>query len=890
MSLWWSLSEKCSSASKTVRMSTNDPRMSDSQESAGEEVNIPTPDGCRDNVDKESKEMDSGDDESEESEPKLKYRRLKNDLLNIFSKYAARCIAVNTKFVCLGNNWGMIHMLDHQGNTVLQELRLHSTDVNQISIDSNGDFIASCSDDGRVFIKGLYSSDNNQDLKKENCKVKSVAIDPNYYKPGSGRRFITGDEQLVLYEKTFLVRLKSTVLCKAQGTVHNVKWNGQFVAWADNLGVWVFDIEARRSLGLIKWPRNPEALPENYRCNICWKDNATFLVGWVDSVRICHIRKKTPLELSLDREKPEFIVDLVSTFETDYYISGIGPLDDQLVILGYAKEPDDDGKAQRPVMYVVEPQANSFVELRYDSLSLRGYQHLACNDYHLECLIEENNFFIVSPKDVVVATPYDADDRIQWLIEHCKYESAMEAVALTKGSRFTSLQVGQAYLNYLLEQKEFQQAGQLCQKILGTERRLWEEEVFKFARIHQLRAVSPYLPRGDYRLDATIYEMVLYEFLKLDAKGFLNVLKEWSPDLYNVKAVTAALFEHCLQNEADQVLLEALAILYSHDKQYDKSLAVYLKLRNSDVFQLIRKHQLYGVIHDMIEDLVKLDEEQAITLFLEKYDSSREVYHVSPDVVVSRLEKNPKYQYKYLDALDRKDAKGAGQKYHGLLVKLYADYDKEKLLPLLHRSGHYPIQDALNICKERNYYNETVYLLGRIGNFREALNLITKQLGDIEHAINFCKEHHDMELWEDLISYSLSRADFITFLLQRIGTYVDPRILVQRIECGMNIPGLKNSLVKLMRDYSLQVSVQEGCKKILSSDYFDLHNRLVKMQQRGILIDDDQVCGKCSRPIIVKEASRASNVVMFFCKHSFHQECATETCIICNAQKRALRF
>lgn len=53
---------------------------------------------------------------------------------------------------------------------------------------------------------------------------------------------------------------------------------------------------------------------------------------------------------------------------------------------------------------------------------------------------------------------------------------------------------------------------------LGTDKRLWEEEVFKFAPIHQLRAVSPYLPRGDDRLDPTIYEMVLYEFLKLDPK------------------------------------------------------------------------------------------------------------------------------------------------------------------------------------------------------------------------------------------------------------------------------------------------------------------------------------------------------------------------------------
>jgi hypothetical protein len=33
--------------------------------------------------------------------------------------------------------------------------------------------------------------------------------------------------------------------------------------------------------------------------------------------------------------------------------------------------------------------------------------------------------------------------------------------------------------------------------------------------------------------------------------------------------------------------------------------------------------------------------------------------------------------------------------------------------------------------------------------------------------------------------------------------------------------------------------VQEGCKKILVSDYFNLHEKLVSMQQRGISIDGE---------------------------------------------------
>lgn len=61
--------------------------------------------------------------------------------------------------------------------------------------------------------------------------------------------------------------------------------------------------------------------------------------------------------------------------------------------------------------------------------------------------------------------------------------------------------------------------------------------------------------------------------------------------------------------------------------------------------------------------------------------------------------------------------------------------------------------------------------------------------------------------------------------------------MVKRIDPTLEIPGLKNALVKMMCDYNLQVSVQEGCKKILSSDYFNLHERLVKCHQKGIFID-----------------------------------------------------
>ena len=58
---------------------------------------------------------------------------------------------------------------------------------------------------------------------------------------------------MVLYEKTFLSRMKPTFLWEAEGSVRSIAWIGQFVAWASDTGVRVYDLNAKCSLGLIKW-------------------------------------------------------------------------------------------------------------------------------------------------------------------------------------------------------------------------------------------------------------------------------------------------------------------------------------------------------------------------------------------------------------------------------------------------------------------------------------------------------------------------------------------------------------------------------------------------------------------------------------------------------------
>lgn len=101
-------------------------------------------------------------------------------------------------------------------------------------------------------------------------------------------------------------------------------------------------------------------------------------------------------------------------------------------------------------------------------------------------------------------------------------------------------------------------------------------------------------------------------------------------------------------------------------------------------------------------------------------------------------------------------------------MNLYAKHEPDKLLPFLKRSHNYPIQEAFDICKRELFYPEMVYLLGRMGNTREALFIIIENLKNIQMAIEFCKENDDADLWNDLINQSLDQPLIMTKLLDGI--------------------------------------------------------------------------------------------------------------------------
>lgn len=77
---------------------------------------------------------------------------------------------------------------------------------------------------------------------------------------------------------------------------------------------------------------------------------------------------------------------------------------------------------------------------------------------------------------------------------------------------------------------------------------------------------------------------------------------------------------------------------------------------------------------------------------------------------------------------------------------------------------------------------------------------------------------------------------FIRGLLENVGVEISPIRLIRRIKNGLEIPGLKEALIKILQDFHLQISLLEGCQMILNGDSSDLSRKLQKNQTSGFFL------------------------------------------------------
>ncbi|XP_076944530.1 vacuolar protein sorting-associated protein 41 homolog [Bidens hawaiensis] len=879
-----------------------------------------------------------GDDEreeeeeenEEEDEPRLKYQRMGGNVPSLLSSDAASCVAVAERMIALGTHGGSVHILDFLGNQI-KEFRAHTAAVNDLCFDLEGEFIGSCSDDGSVVIISLFTDEK---LKFEYHRpMKAIALDPDYARKAS-RRFVAGGLAGNLY---FNVKkwlgYRDQILHSGEGPIHAVKWRTSLIAWANDAGVKVYDAANDQRVTFIERPKGSPR-PELLLPHLVWQDDALLVIGWGTAIKIASI--KTNQARGVNGSYRQITtsnmnqVDIVASFQTSYFISGVAPFGDSLVVLAYipgeedgekefsSSVPSRQGNAQRPEVHVVTWNND---ELATDALPVLGFEHYKAKDYSLAHVPftgssyaggqwaagDEPLYYVVSPKDVVIAKPRDAEDHINWLLQHGWHEKALAAVEAGQGRSELLDEVGSRYLDHLIVERKYAEAASLCPKVLRGSATAWERWVFHFAHLRQLPVLVPYIPTENPVLRDTAYEVALVALATIPSshKDLLSAVKSWPPAIYSALPVIAAIEPQLSTSFMSDELKEASALLYEIDGQYEKAFAIYADLMKPDIFEFIEKHNLHDVIREKVVQLMQIDHKRAVSLLVQYRDI------ITPAEVVSQLLASKTqcdsryYLYEYLHSLFEVNPH-AGRDFHDMQVELYAEYDQKMLLPFLRSSQHYMLEKAYEVCINKNLLSEQVFILGRMGNTKQALAVIIDKQGDIEEAVEFVSMQHDDDLWEELIRQCINKPEMVGVLLEHTVGNLDPLYIVNIVPNGLEIPRLRDRLVKIITDYRTETSLRHGCNDILKADIVNLLVKYYKEARRAIYLSNEETesrsnmndgnnpmerapvlksmdaksktraggrCCICFDPLSIQGAS----VMVFFCCHAYHLHCLMDS-------------
>lgn len=167
--------------------------------------------------------------------------------------------------------------------------------------------------------------------------------------------------------------------------MHVIKWRTSLIAWTNDAGVKVYDTASHQRITFIE--RSPRAnlsrptlvwqvifqhvslavnkinLFSSMDCtnqafadliistNLSYQfvllffllqDDTVLLIGWADCIKIAVVRTRGWDGLAGTLGPGTKYVEIRTTLQTDYYVSGLAPFGDQLVVLAYLPDKEDN--------------------------------------------------------------------------------------------------------------------------------------------------------------------------------------------------------------------------------------------------------------------------------------------------------------------------------------------------------------------------------------------------------------------------------------------------------------------------------------------------------------------------------------------------------------------
>ncbi|UKZ67198.1 uncharacterized protein TrAtP1_008363 [Trichoderma atroviride] len=496
--------------------------------------------------------------------------------------------------------------------------------------------------------------------------------------------------------------------------------------------------------------------------------------------------------------------------------------------------------------------------------------------------------------------------------------------------------VGELWIREVIDDGDWELAGQICGKVLTTPDR-WEKWVWTFAGANKFDEITKHMPTKPMKppIPTTIYEVLLGHYIQNNKPRFRELLDIWSTDLFDIPAITTTLenqlkYRDVRENSVEdgetgrdwKIVVEGLAKLYEAGGRHRDALKCYIRLQDADsAFRLIGDFHLADAVVDDIPafiglrvsperlkhmtepDLVAATSE-AITLLVDEAQHGL----VRPEVVIEQLQARNLQLYLFFymrglwkgqgiaehtgENLERlvMDSQSLVDNFADLAVRLFATFDRPLLMEFLKTSTSYGFEKAVQECEQCSYYDELVYLYSKTGQMKRALYLIIDRLNDVNKAIDFAKEQDDPDLWEDLLNYSMDKPSFIRALLEQVGTTINPITLVRRIPEGLEIQGLREGLIHMMKEHELQHSISWGVATVLRSEVATAQNELRTGQRKGIkfeVVAEEDAAekekekkegeedtapkpGQCAKCLETFTEYEMEALMGFVCGHAFH--------------------
>ncbi|GAB5034467.1 vacuolar protein sorting 41 [Nannochloropsis oceanica] len=186
----------------------------------------------------------------------------------------------------------------------------------------------------------------------------AVHLDPGYRRK-TEKGFVCGGQEgkLILTRKGFFSGSKEECLHEGEGAITAIAWRGGLVAWANEEGVKILDIENDERISFVERPEveGGSGGGEELRCSLVWESETVLLIGWFDTFIVLQVKPRVEggREGGLEGGAGRMLRmgEIVVRWKADCVICGVFPFDvDSVAILGYVGlvegEDDDEDEAE----------------------------------------------------------------------------------------------------------------------------------------------------------------------------------------------------------------------------------------------------------------------------------------------------------------------------------------------------------------------------------------------------------------------------------------------------------------------------------------------------------------------------------------------------------------